>query len=298
MELGVTFPQTGIGDDPELLRAYARTAEDAGFGHLLAYDHVLGADREGDSEGPYDVDDRFHEPLVTFAHLAAVTDELTFVTGILILPQRQTALVAKQAAQVDVLSGGRLRLGVGLGWNELEYEALGMPFEQRARRMEAQIPLLRSLWTERTVRGDDEFHTVPDAGLNPRPVQQPIPVWMGGTADPALRRAAAMADGWLPQASPGGPFDDRLQRLRGYLREAGRDPQEFAVVGRMNLRSPHDDGDDAGWIERVEAWQEAGATHLAIDTMGVGLEDPREHAETIRTFADRVRSAGIDLGGE
>ncbi|MFB6173112.1 MAG: LLM class F420-dependent oxidoreductase [Halobacteriales archaeon] len=282
MELGVVFPQTEIGANPDVIREYVDVAE-ARVEHLLAYDHVLGANpREGWS-GAYDVGDTFHEPLTFFSYLAGITEDLTLIPGILILPQRRTALVAKQAAEVDVLSGGRLRLGVGLGWNELEYEALGEDFGRRAERMEAQVPLLRRLWTEEAVEHEDEFHSIPDMGLNPRPVQRPIPVLMGGTADPVLRRAARLADGWLPQGDPGGDLDDRLARLREYLREEGRDLEEFEIVGRMNLGSP--DADD--WAGRVEAWREAGATRLAVDTMGLGL-DPAEHAATVERFADRL----------
>lgn len=291
MKIGVTFPQTEIGSDPETVREYARTAEKRGFDHLLAYDHVLGADREN-WDGAYDIDDPFHEPLTLFSHLAAETDDITFVSGILILPQRQTALVAKQAADVDRLSDGRLRLGVGLGWNHVEYEALGQAFASRSRRIEAQIPLLRQLWTERSVSVDDEWHTIRDAGLNPGPVQRPIPLWMGGTADPVLRRAARLADGWLPQGDPGGVLDDRLDRLRGYLEAEGRDPESFAIVGRMNLGSP----DAADWAERVHAWREVGASHLAIDTMGIGLDLPADHATVIERFADAMSDAGIQLG--
>ncbi|MFB6136192.1 MAG: LLM class F420-dependent oxidoreductase [Halobacteriaceae archaeon] len=289
MRVGVVFPQTEIGPDPEVVREYAETAEARGYDHLLAYDHVLGADPEGEAwSGGYDLDDQFHEPLTLFSHLAAVTDDLALVTGILVLPQRQTALVAKQTAEVDVLSAGRLRLGVGVGWNEAEYEALGEAFSERGRRIESQIPLLRDLWTEESVSREDEFHTLRGVGLNPRPVQRPIPVWMGGTADVVLRRAARLADGWLPQADPGPELDDQLARLREYAREAGRDPDELTVVGRMNLAG----GD---WVERVRTWRDLGVDYLSVDTMDAGVEAPSGHAETLAAFADELAGEGVGL---
>src|SRR3984957_11348408 len=191
MTTGVVFPQTEIGADAGAVRAYAQRVEELGFTHLLAYDHVVGADpavHEG-WDGPYDVTTTFHEPLVLFGYLAALTS-LELVTGIIILPQRQTALVAKQAAEVDLLTGGRLRLGVGLGWNAVEYEALGQEFGNRGRRVEEQVALLRRLWTEPSVTFEGDFERVTGAGLAPLPVQRPIPVWFGApwrAADPAAR---------------------------------------------------------------------------------------------------------------
>ena len=203
MEIGTVFPQLEIGDDPETVGDYARRIEDAGFEHLLSYDHVLGVDPAWDDwEGPYDNADTFHEPLTTFSYLAGVTDSLEFVTGILILPQRQTALVAKQAAQVDRFADGRFRLGVGVGWNPHEYVALGEEFGERGRRIEEQVEVLRALWTESVVDVEGEYHRIEELGINPRPVQQPIPVWMGGMADPVKRRVGRLADGWLPQFQP------------------------------------------------------------------------------------------------
>src|SRR5512137_2052178 len=199
MQIGLVFPQTEIGNDPAAIRDYAQTAEGLGFSHLLAYEHVLGANpqRPGGWSGPYTYQTPFHEVFVLFGYLAALTQRLELVSGILILPQRQTVLAAKQAASLDVLSGGRLRLGVGLGWNEVEYAALNENFHNRGRRIEEQVALLRRLWTEPLVTFNGEWHTIPDAGLNPLPVQQPIPVWFGGSAEAALERIARLADGWI-----------------------------------------------------------------------------------------------------
>src|SRR5918993_2963294 len=204
MQIGVVFPQTEIGADVTAVRRYATRVEQLGFAHLLAYDHVLGADPEVHApwRGPYDLHTTFHEPFVLFGYLAAATT-LELVTGVIILPQRQTALVAKQAAEVDLLTDGRFRLGVGIGWNAVEYEALGESFDDRGRRMSEQIPLLRRLLTERVVTHAGEFDHITGAGLAPLPLQRPIPVWIGGQSAPAYRRIGRLADGWVPQVAPG-----------------------------------------------------------------------------------------------
>lgn len=294
MKLGVVFPQTEIGTDPAVIRDYAQTAEGLGYQYLLTYDHVLGAnpERPGGWQGPYTYRDSFHEPFVLFGYLAGQTETLELVTGILILPQRQTALVAKQAAAVDVLSGGRLRLGIGIGWNPVEYEALGQDFHTRGRRVEEQVQVLRALWQNELVTIEGEWHYIPDAGLNPLPVQRPIPIWMGGMAEPVLRRVARMADGWLPQFQPGPEAEAMLGRLREYIQEAGRDPEEVGIDGRISLATL----EPGEWATRVRAWQVLGATHLAINTMGMGLESPADHIETIRRFKTVIDQAGVDLG--
>lgn len=295
MEMGVTFPQTEIGADPETIVEYTRRAEALGYGHLLAYDHVLGADadREGGWEGPYDHRDQFHEPLSLFSYLAGQTDQLEFVTGILVLPQRQTALVAKQAAGVDLLSGGRLRLGVGVGWNPLEYVALGEAFERRGARIEEQIEVLRALWTENPTSFDGEFHELPDVGINPLPTRQPIPIWMGGDADPVLRRVARLADGWLPRMGPDQGTREKLEKIHEHAREAGRDPGEIGVHGRIALDT--DDTDEL--VDRVEAWERLGADYLAVDAMRQG-RGPADHVAALETFADAMASVGIELSGD
>jgi len=284
MQVGVVFPQTEIGADPAGVRSYALAAEAAGYAHLLAYDHVLGADpdRPGGFRGPYTYETLFHEPLVLFGYLAGITQRLEFVTGILILPQRQTALVAKQAAEVAVLSGGRLRLGVGVGWNAVEYEALGQNFGNRGRRVEEQIALLRELWTKELVDFDGKYHTVHRAGLRPMPVQRPIPVWMGAMAEPAVKRAARIADGWFPQFQPGPQATEAIERLHGYLRDAGRKPGDFGVEGRISLYNTPPDQ----WGAALEGWRGLGASHVSFNTMNAKLESPQAHIDAIRRFKE------------
>lgn len=282
MKLGVVFPQTELGSDPAVIRDYAQTAEGLGYDYLLAYDHVLGAnpDRPGGWNGPYTFRETFHEPLVLFGYLAALTQRIELVTGILILPQRQTVLVAKQAAELDVLSGGRLRLGVGLGWNAVEYEALNEDFHTRGKRIEEQVALLRELWTKPLVTVKGDYHTISDAGINPLPVQQPIPLWFGGRADAALRRIARLADGWIANTMAFEKLLPEVTRLRGYVAEAGRDPAAFGLDIRVSLRNTPPDG----WSQEVERWRDAGATHLCFNTMNAGLESPRQHLELIQQF--------------
>ena len=284
MHIGVVFPQTEIGSDPVAVRDYAQAVEDMGYSHILAYDHVLGASREArpDWRGPYDNNSLFHEPFVLFGYLAGVTSRIELVTGIIILPQRQAALVAKQAAAVDVLSGGRLRLGIGIGWNEVEYEALGEDFHTRGRRVEEQVTLMRALWTDDVVTFQGRWHTVTAAGINPLPVQRPIPLWMGGGAEPVIRRIARMADGWFPQFRPDDRGRETLQRLHDYAREAGRDPGGIGIEGRTSIGG----GSPDDWAAEVEAWRALGATHLGVNTMGAGLTSPADHIDALRRFKE------------
>jgi probable F420-dependent oxidoreductase len=283
MRIGVVFPQTEIGSDPAAIRDYAQTAEGLGFTHVLAYDHVLGANRErpGGFTGPYTYQTPFHEVFVLFSYLAGLTQHLEFVTGILILPQRQTALVAKQAASLDVLSGGRLRLGVGLGWNKVEYIGQNENFHNRGKRIEEQVVLLRQLWTEPLVDFEGKWHTIPDAGINPLPVQQPIPIWFGGRAEPALRRAARLGDGWLPNQSSVAEARLSLALLDRFLEEAGRSRGEFGLEPRLAYGA----GDPNTWETAVREWQAEGATHLSFNTMGSGFKSPNEHIRAIQKFA-------------
>jgi probable F420-dependent oxidoreductase len=285
VQVGVTFPQAEIGADPEVIRDYAQAAEDLGYEHLLAYDHVLGAD-PSNREGwrGYTHKTMFHEPLTLFSYLAAITQRLELVSGVIVLPQRQTALVAKQAAEVDVLSGGRLRLGVGIGWNAVEYEALGENFSTRGARIEEQIEVMRLLWTKEVVSFEGKHHRIDEAGINPLPVQRPIPVWMGARADVGLRRTARMSDGWFPL----GPLDERMReavkRLRGYVEEAGRDPASVGIEARLDVsRVPPEE-----WKAQTEAWRSFGATHISINTMNAGLGSPQEHVETIRRYKEAL----------
>ena len=249
------------------------------------YHDVLGAapPRGPGWRGAYSDAHQFHEPFVLFGYLAGVTQRLEMVTGILILPQRQTALVAKQAAEVDVLSGGRLRLGVGVGWNAVEYEGLGQHFHTRGRRMLEQVQLLRRLWTEPVVDFRGRFDNIPQAGINPLPVQRPIPIWMGGMADAVLKRIAKYGDGWFPQFRPGGENAPlMMEKLRGFAAEAGRDLSQIGIEGRFNATGSPDD-----WSRAMEEWRSIGATHVSVKTMGAGLS-PREHIETIRRVKEAV----------
>jgi probable F420-dependent oxidoreductase len=284
MRYGAVFPQIEMPADPVAIRDYAQAVEGMGFDYLLAYDHVLGAnpERPGGWRGPYTHANPFHEVFVLFAYLAGLTQRIEFATGILILPQRQTALVAKQAAQVDVLSGGRLRLGVGIGWNKVEYDALGEDFRTRGRRSEEQVRLLRELWTKPLVTFKGEFDSVDDAGLNPMPVQQPIPIWFGGGADTVLRRMAKLGDGWMPNTMLLDRARTLVDALRGYLAENGRDPAAFGIDVRINIsRQP-----ESEWGEFVAAWRDMGATHIGLSTMGMGFTGVVEHLDALRRFKD------------
>jgi probable F420-dependent oxidoreductase len=288
MKYGVVFPQIEFGNDVQAIRDYAQTAEGLGYDYLLVYDHVLGAhpSREPTLTGPYTYEHPFHEPMVFFGFLSAVTTKLELVTGILILPQRQTALVAKQTAEVDVLSGGRLRLGIGIGWNYVEYDSLREDFHTRGKRSEEQIEVLRKLWTQPLVTHKSAHHAIDNAGLNPLPVQRPIPIWFGGGSDAVFRRAARIGDGWMPA---GRPPDDRmkgyLEQLRGYVTAAGRDPNRFGIDPWISIAGFEKDE----VRRRAEAWRALGATHLAVDTMRAGFSSPKAHIEAIRTFREVLR---------
>ena len=283
MHIGVVFPQVEIGADPGAIRDYAQAVEAMGYTHILTFDHVLGAnpDRAGGWKGPYTYRHPFHEPFVLFGFLAAATRRVELVTGILILPQRQTALVAKQAAAVDVLSGGRLRLGVGVGWNAVEFEALGERFTNRGARIEEQIAVLRALWARDLVTIEGQWHRVTDAGLNPLPPRPTIPIWMGGESEPVVRRAARLADGWMPHFRPGPEAQAIVDRLHGLIREAGRDPAGFGIEGRMTLAQVPPDRRAA----ELAAWRAMhGISHLCVHTVGLGLKTPGEHVQALERF--------------
>jgi probable F420-dependent oxidoreductase len=282
MQIGVIFPQTEMGGDRGAVRAYGQAASDLGYSHLAAYDHVLGGDTAvlGDLGGPYDIHTTFHEPLLLFSYLAGFTD-LDFATSILIGPQRQTALLAKQATELDLLCGGRFRLGLGIGWNKVEYDALGMSFGDRGARLEEQVGLLRRLWTEESVTVDTRFHRITAAGLAPPPLQRPIPIWLGAHAPAALRRVGRLADGWFPMVRPGGGLTEALQTIAEGAREAGRDPSDIAFEGRVNYEGPD--------LERIAThaarWQEAGASHLSLNTMGGGCASVDDHIQALTAMA-------------
>ncbi|MYD52624.1 MAG: LLM class F420-dependent oxidoreductase [Dehalococcoidia bacterium] len=289
MQIGVVFPQLEIGNDPVAIRDYAQAAESLGYDHLLVYDHVLGANRETHEwlRGPYRHPDAFHEPFVLFGYLAGLTQKIELVTGILILPQRQTALVAKQAAEVDVLSKGRLRLGIGIGWNSVEYEALNEDFSNRGRRSEEQIEVMRALWTNDLVTFKGRWHAITDAGINPLPVQRPIPIWFGGYDDRVLRRIGRIGDGWIIAGGGNTPTQkttSAVERVKGYTQDAGRDPSAMGfekVIG-------YGDATLGKGIETVREWEDAGVTHLSLNTMNSGLATPSDHITAIRRFREAL----------
>jgi probable F420-dependent oxidoreductase len=282
MEIGVVFPQTELGGDVGAVRAFGQAASEMGYAHLAAYDHVLGADPavHGDLGGPYTIDTTFHEPLLLFAYLAGCTD-LAFATSILIGPQRQTALLAKQAAEIDLLSGGQFRLGLGIGWNKVEYEALGHSFERRGDFLEEQVEVLRLLWTQDSVTFNGRFHTITAAGLAPPPLQRPIPIWMGGHAPAALRRIGRLADGWFPMTRPGGGLEEALEVIDQGAREAGRALSDIAFEGRVEWAT----GDLDKMAGHAERWRAAGASHLSVNTMGAGLAGVDAHIAAMSEMA-------------
>ena len=288
MQIGVVYPQTELPTDPGTVRAYAQRVTDLGYRHILAYDHVVGADpaHYANWQGPYNVDTTFHEPFVLYGFLAAITS-LELVTGIIIAPQRQTALVAKQAAEVDILTEGRFRLGIGVGWNAVEYEALGQDFGTRGRREEEQIGLLRRLWTERAVTHEGRFDRVTAAGLAPLPVQRPIPIWMGGSSAAAYRRIGKLADGWFPQVPPGTRLDEARAAVEAAAASAGRDPETLGMEGRIN----HGPGGVAELVRHARAWRDADATHVAVNTMGSGLNGLDAHLSALTQAAQGLELA-------
>ena len=281
MKIGVVFPQTEIGPNPEDVAAFAQAAEETGYHHLIAYDHVLGASTANrpDWQGPYTAESLFHEPFVLFGYLAGLTKTLELVSAVIILPQRQTALVAKQAACVDVLSGGRLRLGIGTGWNAVEYEALNENFHDRGKRSEEQIDLMRQLWADDVISFDGKWHTVTEAGLNPLPVNRHIPVWLGGMAPQVIDRVGRVADGWFPFFNPN--LGDQLQAVRAAAQRAGRNPNDIGIECMAPLEA-----DAAKARQRLQKLVDLGVTHTAVVTMNAGLQQPQAHIDAIKRFWD------------
>jgi probable F420-dependent oxidoreductase len=285
VKLGVVFPQSEISSDAGAVREFAQAADELGYTHLLAFDHVIGADRSTrpDWNGPYDVNSLFHEVFVLFGFLAGLTTQLELTTGILILPQRQTVLVAKQAAEIDVLTNGRLRLGVGIGWNPVEYEALNENFSDRGRRSAEQVELLKLLWTEQSVTFTGRWHHVDAAGIKPLPVQRPIPVWFGGYQKATMERVARLGNGWICTSPP----NDRVREIREVLahelKRARRDPSTVGIEGQMRLSAGIEE------CQRVASdWKALGATHLSLNTMNAGLTSPQAHIDAIRAFKSEV----------
>jgi probable F420-dependent oxidoreductase len=292
MQIGVVYPQIEMPPDVGAIKAFAQGVEAMGFSHILAYDHVIGANTASrpDWTGPYTLATPFQDPFVLFSYLSGITTTLRFATGVLILAQRQTVLVAKQAACLDIVSQGRFRLGVGVGWNDVEYEALGMNFRDRGKRYEEQIGVLRALWANDAVTFRGAAHSITDAGINPRPLTQPFPVWMGGgppdtawirtTSDTVLRRIARIGDGWYPRWQP----DDKglaiLERFRGYCREYGRDADTFPMEGR----SPINSANQSHWGDIVARWRTTGVSHFSVVTQGDGLKGADQHLRRLEEF--------------
>ena len=271
MQIGAVLSQGEVGTDVGALREYAQAVEELGYDFLVVSDHVVGSVKEAhpELERVYPIDSYLHESMSILAFLAGVAATLGFLTSVVILPQRQTVLAAKQAAEIDVLSGGKFRFGVGIGWNPVEYEALGMDFRNRARRYEEQIKVMRRLWTERTVTFEGRYHTLTAAGINPRPVQQPVPIWIGASAEAAVQRATRIADGYLPLSPLEGGWDATMDRVSKWLEEAGRERSSFGVEGRLNAGT----GTPEEWQRTVEMWRRFGASHLSVGTGGVGGVD-------------------------
>jgi len=286
-QIGAFFPTRDMPADRVAIRDWAQAAEAIGFDFVEVSDHVLGADRQAlpNFEGPYDVDDSFHETFVTMAYMAAVTERVGLASGVLILPQRQTALVAKQAAQLDVVSGGRLRLGIGVGWNPVEYEALGQDWHVRGQRQAEQIELMNQLWTQRTVTFEGKFDRVQHAGVNPLPIQRPIPIWFGGGVDAVLRRAAKYGQGWIPLGRPDEHIEDQLVRLHKYLKDEGRDPGAFGIEAWVRSGI----GEPDKWQAAAERWAALGATHVTFYTSGQGIGAVAQQIEAMKQFRDAVR---------
>jgi probable F420-dependent oxidoreductase len=290
VKLGAIFPQTECGTDVTAISGFVRSVEQLGYDHLFVADHVLGADPKFHSHpslATYSHEAVVHEALTLMAYLAAVTQRITLATGILILPQRQTALVAKQAAQLDVLSGGRLRLGIGVGWNAVEFEALNETFENRGRRSAEQIEVMRKLWTERVVDFHGEFHHISHAGLNPMPIQRPIPIWFGVGSreqpvppDAALKRIAKLADGWSPNFAPDAQGRKLVDRVHQFARDAGRDPMKLPLEGRVRLAGQSEDG----WMKQIEAWKALGATSIIAEPRNAAARFPDGHLDLLGRF--------------
>jgi len=286
MQTGAVIPQTEIGTDAGSLRAYIQAVEGLGYDFLVTSDHVLGADPAGHPgwSRPQIHTTVVHEPFVLFGFIAGVAPSLGVLSSVVIMPQRQATLVAKQAAEVDVLTGGRLRLGLGIGWNPVEFEGLNENFKNRARRFEEQCDLMRKLWSEPSTSFEGQYHKVTSAGICPLPIQQPIPIWVGASAEAAVKRACRMADGYLPLRPLDGGWDATMEKVDGWLQEAGRDRASFGVEGRLDAGS----GSQDDWRKTVEMWKGFGASHLSVGTGGAGLKSVDEHIERLRQAKEVV----------
>lgn len=289
MQVGVTFPQTDIDPDGTEIRQFAAEAERLGYDHILAYDHILGVEPPDPHwGGTYDYTDQFIEPFVLFSHQAAVTQSLSFIVGVLVLPQRDTELVAKQAATIDVLSDSRLILGAGVGWNDLEYANLGKDFTNRGQKIEEQLTVLRELWKQDLVTFEGNWHELDCAGINPRPISDSIPLWLGGGADIVLRRVARQADGWIAPTDPLDTFEQNVQLLREYLSAEGKDPHTFPIHGRIKLGSL--DRDE--WIAHLNTFERLGISHVGVGTMDMGLSTTEEHVSVLQSWRSEIEDLG------
>ena len=292
MEIGVIFPQTEIEPDAAAVRDFVQAAQDLGYAYLFIADHVLGADAQRYDHplfGMYNHRSVVHESLTLMGYIAAVAPGLGLATGILILPQRQTALAAKQAAEIDLLCGGRLRLGIGVGWNFVEFEALNENFHDRGLRSEEQISVMRALWTNETVDFHGRWHHITHAGLNPLPAQRPIPVWLGVGSPAApvprevsLRRVARLADGWCPNFGPDAAGQELQAKVHSYMAEYGRDPSELGLDGRLKTAGLTPDG----WAAELQDWRAMGASHLSVEHRRGGRQGAAQHIEAMRQFKD------------
>jgi probable F420-dependent oxidoreductase len=285
MQIGVVYPQTELGGDPDAVRQIGRATEDLGFDYLLAYDHVVGAehaDREPKLWGPYTQHHPFHDPFVMFAYLAGMTERISFATGVLILPQRQTVLVAKQAADLDLLSGERLRLGIGVGWNHVEYTALGQEFTTRGARANEQVELLRHLWEQPLVTFDGRFDQIERGNVIPRP-KRTIPIWVGGFSEAAFKRGAFLGDGFMFAGTPAAVIDHGLPRVRELLAEADRNDVPFGLEYVMNAPKTIDTV-----VDNAKRWRDLGGTHYGVASMGIGLDSTAAHLDFFSQVADQL----------
>jgi probable F420-dependent oxidoreductase len=288
MRIGSVFPQTESGTDPGAIKEYVQSIEALGFDHVLAFDHVIGANADSRPgwSGAYRHSDSFYEPLVLFGNIAGMTEKLELATGIIILPQRQTALVAKQAATVDLLSGGRLRLGIGIGWNPVEYEALGEDFNNRGKRSEEQIELLRRLWAENLLTFKGKYHKITDAGLNPLPPDKSIPIWFGGSSNQVLKRVAKMGNGWMATGKPDEAKKEMLAKISEHIKTEKRNPKEVGIESWVNLK----DTSEKEIEEEILGWKNLGATHISVNTMNCQMNFPEDHIKANEKFINMARS--------
>jgi probable F420-dependent oxidoreductase len=286
MRIGVIYPQFEFGSDPAAIKDYTQTVEGLGYSHIGADDHIIGPnpDRPGGWSGWVTYQTEFFEPFVLFSYMAAVTQKIEFETCVLLLPQRQTVLAAKQAAGLDLLSGGRLRLGIGNGWNEIEYVSLGENMRNRGKRIEEQIEVLRRLWTQPLVDLQGRWHTIPDAGISPLPVQRPIPIWFGGQSEPVISRAARIGDGWMPLYASAGEASRGLALLDQELAKAGRSREGFGLEARVKYGTGDPDPDE--WGRLLEGWRAVGATHISLVATDSGFTTPAQHLAAVQRFAE------------